>query len=362
MSRRKFAAILGATATVDGSTTAAAAAAAAVTAAAITATASATTATSVVTVVSLVIAIASGVQGESTDVFPGAPPIQYSSLSGPTFITPNRSTVQAVEGTTAMLPCAVKNLHNFTVSWVRGRDIRLLTTSTATYTSEKRFVAAKLAGGSHWLLKIHYVRLSDAGVYLCQVSTSPPITLLVDLSVQESVARVLPGPEVYVQLGSRLEVTCQVEGCPPPALLTWTRAGIPLPTAAPAELSNVTEKNATVPVAKLMLFKAVASAADTGNYSCSSKCTKTVGVTVHVLKGEELAAMQHHNRSQQLLPTCMLTACLMMWLVLHWHWRDVISTPPLRRHKDQLVLETSLQFDSSLWNEAWSFSGGMTTT
>ncbi|XP_068237555.1 muscle, skeletal receptor tyrosine-protein kinase-like isoform X2 [Palaemon carinicauda] len=254
-----------------------------------------TTATSVVTVMSLVIAIASGVRGEmgeTTDVFPGAPPIQYSSLSGPTFVTPNRTTVQAVAGTTAMLPCAVKNLHNYTVSWVRGRDIRLLTAATATYTSEERFVVAKLAGGSQWLLKIHYVRLNDAGVYLCQVSTSPPITLSIDLSVQESVVRVLPGPEVYVQLGSRLEVICQVEGCPPPALLTWTRAGNPLATGAPVETFNIMEKNMSVPVAKLTLFKAVASAADTGNYSCSSKCTKNVGVAVHVLKVSSHAASQ----------------------------------------------------------------------
>ncbi|XP_068237556.1 lachesin-like, partial [Palaemon carinicauda] len=264
---------------------------------------------------------------------------------------------------------AVKNLHNYTVSWVRGRDIRLLTAATATYTSEERFVVAKLAGGSQWLLKIHYVRLNDAGVYLCQVSTSPPITLSIDLSVQESVARILPGPEVYVQLGSRLEVICQIEGCPPPALLTWTRAGNPLPTGAPVETSNIMEKNMSVPVAKLTLFKAVASAADTGNYSCSSKCTKNVGVAVHVLKGEELAAMQHHNRSRQHLPNCMLTACLLVWLMLHWHWHyansctnsknsNNNSSATIRRHKDQVIKETKPQLGFSLC----PLSGCMATT
>lgn len=70
------------------------------------------------------------------------------------------------------------------VSWVRGADIRLLTTGSITYTSDTRFVAVNPSKGEQWVLKIHYVRKSDAGSYLCQVSTTPPITLTVNLTVQ----------------------------------------------------------------------------------------------------------------------------------------------------------------------------------
>ena len=69
------------------------------------------------------------------------------------------------------------------VSWVRGRDIRLLTIGLITYTSDKRFVSSNPARGQDWFLKIHYTRKQDAGSYLCQVSTSPPITRTVYLHV-----------------------------------------------------------------------------------------------------------------------------------------------------------------------------------
>ena len=45
----------------------------------------------------------------------GAPPIQYSSLKGPAFISNTRE-FSAVAGTTAILSCMIRNLHNYTVS------------------------------------------------------------------------------------------------------------------------------------------------------------------------------------------------------------------------------------------------------
>ena len=46
-----------------------------------------------------------------------------------------------------------------------------------------RFVAGNPGSGSRWQLKIHHVKLSDAGTYLCQVSATPPITTPVELTV-----------------------------------------------------------------------------------------------------------------------------------------------------------------------------------
>ncbi|XP_063868284.1 zwei Ig domain protein zig-8-like [Scylla paramamosain] len=262
------------------------------------------------------------------DILRGAPPIQYSTLSGPSFLNASARTYEVVSGGTAKMHCGVRNLHNYTVSWVRGSDIRLLTTGSITYTSDSRFVAVNPSKGEQWILKIHYVRKSDAGSYLCQVSTTPPITLTVNLTVQEAVATVLPGREVFVKSGSRLEIVCQVEGCPPPALLAWTR-GRQTVNSPESNNYDLVKSNSTIPMSRLILARPHATSSDSGNYSCTSTCTRPINVTVHVLRGEELAAMQHHNTSRSLHPSSLLVLLIQAVLLLDAHYNLG------RRHREQ---------------------------
>ncbi|KAK7066562.1 hypothetical protein SK128_000997, partial [Halocaridina rubra] len=220
---------------------------------------------------------------EETILFPGAPPIQYSTLTGPRFDINNSTTITVVEGATAILPCIIKNLRNYTVSWIRGRDIRLLTTNFFTYTVDKRFLALNPSRDHQWFLKIHYVRKTDAGSYLCQVSTTPPMSLSVNLQVLEAVTHVFPGKEVYLETGSRLELVCQVEGCSHPVLLSWTRSGIALNTL-PSKAQLQVTGDSMMPVTTLTYVKLRAHARDSGKYTCSSTCTPPVHITVHVLR------------------------------------------------------------------------------
>lgn len=60
----------------------------------------------------------SGSQSSLGSNFPGlmgAPPIQYSSLSGPAFVPGVKEDFTAVAGATAILSCRIRNLHNYTV-------------------------------------------------------------------------------------------------------------------------------------------------------------------------------------------------------------------------------------------------------
>ncbi|KAK8398104.1 hypothetical protein O3P69_003791 [Scylla paramamosain] len=58
------------------------------------------------------------ISSESTtweDILRGAPPIQYSTLSGPSFLNASARTYEVVSGGTAKMHCGVRNLHNYTV-------------------------------------------------------------------------------------------------------------------------------------------------------------------------------------------------------------------------------------------------------
>lgn len=57
-------------------------------------------------------------------------------------------------GHTAYLKCKVKNIGNRTVSWVRHRDINLLTVGLNSYTSDNRFLSIHEHDAEEWTLKV----------------------------------------------------------------------------------------------------------------------------------------------------------------------------------------------------------------
>lgn len=69
------------------------------------------------------------------------------------------------------------------VSWVRHRDIHLLTVGRYTYTSDQRFEAIHSPHTEDWTLRIRYPQRKDSGIYECQISTTPPVGHPVYLTV-----------------------------------------------------------------------------------------------------------------------------------------------------------------------------------
>lgn len=65
------------------------------------------------------------------------------------------------------------------VSWVRHRDIHILTAGAYTYTSDQRFQAlhrqntGQNSEWSEWTLCIKWAQERDQGIYECQISTIP---------------------------------------------------------------------------------------------------------------------------------------------------------------------------------------------
>ena len=71
----------------------------------------------------------------------------------------------------------------FQVSWVRHRDIHLLTVGRYTYTSDQRFRAIHHPHSEDWTLQIKYPQHRDSGIYECQISTTPHMSHFIHLNV-----------------------------------------------------------------------------------------------------------------------------------------------------------------------------------
>ncbi|CAG0919479.1 unnamed protein product [Notodromas monacha] len=82
------------------------------------------------------------------------------------------------------LNCTVENLGDKTVSWFRrfGNETHLLTVGLNTYIRDSR-VSLTYVLHNNWQLRIANTETSDAGTYLCEVSTHPPIHREVQLKV-----------------------------------------------------------------------------------------------------------------------------------------------------------------------------------
>lgn len=69
------------------------------------------------------------------------------------------------------------------MSWIRHRDIHILTVATYTYTTDQRFQTAYHKDTDEWTLHIKWTQKRDAGMYECQVSTIPIKSYSVQLNI-----------------------------------------------------------------------------------------------------------------------------------------------------------------------------------
>ncbi|KAG5319003.1 PXDN protein, partial [Pseudoatta argentina] len=207
----------------------------------------------------------------------------------PTFDFTQHSNVTALIGKTAYLTCRVRNLGNKTVSWVRHRDIHILTAGAYTYTSDQRFQALHRQNTGHgnewsdWTLCIKWAQERDQGIYECQISTIPIKSYQFHLNVVVPTATILGGPELYVGAGSTINLTCAIRfSSEPPAYIFWYYNENVLSYDSPrGGVSVITEKGGDVTTSWLLIQTAQPS--DSGEYSCKPSNANTASIRVHVL-------------------------------------------------------------------------------
>ncbi|XP_015790819.1 uncharacterized protein LOC107367607 [Tetranychus urticae] len=112
-------------------------------------------------------------------------PSGYHKLTthDPSFDDNIKRNITIPQGGTAFLQCKINHLGDRAVSWVRQKDLHILTSGRDTYTSDSRFRSINLPNSNEWTLEIRDTRLSDSGIYECQLSTDPKMSTSVYLSV-----------------------------------------------------------------------------------------------------------------------------------------------------------------------------------
>ncbi|XP_058815956.1 uncharacterized protein LOC131679266 [Topomyia yanbarensis] len=214
------------------------------------------------------------------------------------FETENLTTISSQVGSIAVLPCVVRNIGEGVVSWIRRKDYHLLTIGVTTYSSDERFNIIRSEDSEEWPLQIKYVQLRDAGLYECQVSTHPPTSIFIQLDVVEAKAEIFGPSEKYLKPGSTLRLTCRVvQSNEPPLYIFWyhnnrminydVHRGVNVSTEADNRFSElvITHTNTL----------------NSGNYSCVSNNAVAASTLVHILNGENPAAMQHGDHGNAIL-------------------------------------------------------------
>ncbi|XP_075161270.1 zwei Ig domain protein zig-8-like [Haematobia irritans] len=261
-------------------------------------------------------------------------------------------------GRTVHLQCRVLNLGNKTVSWVRHRDMHILTVGTYAYTSDLRFQVIHQTDVGDWILQIKSAQKRDAGIYECQISTQPVQSYFVNLNIMVPSASIIGAPDLHVNKGSTINLTCTVKFClEPPAYVFWyhheelinydsTRGGV----------SVVTEKG-DITTSYLLLQNA--NLVDSGTYFCAPSNADMASVRVHVLSGEHPEAMQT-DCCNRLLISWLRLGLLIMIQQLFYKLSDVRLKTLLNRKQTTSIYTTKSTNESQPTRERVSPSRAIT--
>ncbi|VEN61546.1 unnamed protein product, partial [Callosobruchus maculatus] len=188
------------------------------------------------------------------------------------------------------------------VSWIRKRDLHILTAGILTYTSDQRFQVIRPEKSDNWTLQIKFPQLRDSGVYECQVNTEPKMSLPFRLNVVEAKARILGPSDLHVKAGSSITLTCLISQGPHDlGTVFWYKGDNIIESSAANEndidINRISIKNHWIDGLTSKLHISDVHLSDSGNYSCVPTIAGATSVNVHVINGEHPAAMQHGNKN-----------------------------------------------------------------
>lgn len=205
--------------------------------------------------------------------------------------------VSAIVGKTAFLTCVVKNLlPTQKVSFVRHRDVHILTSGEQTFTSDQRF-SARHNTEDEWVLLVKYVQERDAGIYECQIPTKPAQSYPITLNIIVPRVRIQGSPDLHVNRGSTINLTCIISDTPePPAYIFWYFNDEVMAYESPRGSITIVTETGQITQSHLVIWNARQS--DEGNYTCKPSIFKSATLRLFVLNGDFPAAMHTSSTVQ----------------------------------------------------------------
>ncbi|XP_015790826.1 Down syndrome cell adhesion molecule homolog [Tetranychus urticae] len=248
--------------------------------------------------------------------------VHYNSrLFPPAFDTlPEDQNVTAQLGKSTFLKCRIKHITDHTISWVRQKDLHIISAGPFVYTSDERFEPKHVDHTDEWYLHIKYVQTADTGTYECQISTEPKMSLPFYLNVIEAKSEILGGPSTYYQSKDTINLTCIInQTASPPLFVYWFKdnqvLGFLSQTVNPSD-SRIRVSTIKGPISISTLEITNARSSDSGNYSCRPvpQYVDPANITVNVLNGDNPAAMQHsnHHKDQVTSHTLLMVVLIMV--------------------------------------------------
>ncbi|XP_076049768.1 uncharacterized protein LOC143030499 [Oratosquilla oratoria] len=138
-----------------------------------------------------------------------------------------------------------------------------------------------------WELSIRDVRHTDEGMYECQLTTHPPVSLFFTLEVVEAQAKIKGPPELHIHFGSKLLLHCEVElATEPPMYVFWYHNETMINYDRTREL-HIQKRGYS---SSLAIHNVTWTEA--GVYTCDPHLAKATNITVHVGMGHHPIALQ----------------------------------------------------------------------
>ncbi|XP_046810977.1 uncharacterized protein LOC111690349 [Lucilia cuprina] len=265
------------------------------------------------------------------------------------FDVPRNVTVTV--GQTGFLHCRVERLGDKDVSWIRKRDLHILTAGSTTYTSDQRFQVLRPESSGNWTLQIKYPQPRDSGIYECQINTEPKMSLSYTFNVVELKATIIGPTDLYVKSGSDINLTCRIiQGPHELGNIFWYKGSEIIDmTTNQNEIDSgtrITVENDWSDGLTSRLKIRRASSSDTGNYTCVPTIAKSSSVYVHVIIGEHPAAMQH-NSSNMNIGNFYTTFCCILFTILTCSLQNIMCPNRSKTFKTTITILAMKKSSSS---------------